>query len=103
MVAISVSATIAILVILMEESHCGPKSPSIPFAGAALNQQMPSLHKDRATFFAEGLMGTQVRASEPRTWRIPTVLILKDTLNDKDFFTTKMPVGVEIRLRRPAY
>ena len=103
MVAISVSATIAILVILMEESHCGPKSPSIPFAGAALNQQMPSLHKDRATFFAERLVRAQMWASEPRACRIATMLILKDTLNDKNLFAAKMPVWIEIRLRRPAY
>ena len=48
-------------------------------------------------------MGTQVRASEPRACRIPTVLILEDTLNDKNLFAAKMPVWIEIRLRRPAY
>jgi hypothetical protein len=62
---------------------------------------MPSLDKDGAALFTKRLMQAHVRTSDPRSSWIAPVFILKHTIHNKDFFTTIVPVGIEIGLWRP--
>jgi hypothetical protein len=62
---------------------------------------MTRLHEDGTAFFTKGLVKTHVRASNPRSFGIPAVFIFKHTFYHKDFFTAKMPMGIEVRLWCP--
>ncbi len=66
-------------------------------------QQMPRLHKDGATLFAEGLVHAHVRASDPCAGRIASMFIFKDAIDHKDLFTAKVPVWIEVGLRCPSH
>lgn len=63
---------------------------------------MASLNKDSAALFTKRLMQAHMRASNPRTSGITTMLILKDAIDYKDFFTAIMSVWIEIGLWSPA-
>jgi hypothetical protein len=62
---------------------------------------MPSFNKDSAALFAKRLMHAQVRTPDPRTSWVAPVFIFKHAINDKDFFTTIVPVWIEKGLWRP--
>jgi hypothetical protein len=62
---------------------------------------MASLHKEGATFFTKWLMQAHVRTSDPRAGGVSSMLILKYTIDHKDFFATVMLMGIEVSLRRP--
>ena len=65
-------------------------------------QKMPSLDKNRAPFFAERFVKTHVRASDPRPFGVAAMLVFKHARHDKYFFSTEVPVGIEIGLRCPS-
>jgi hypothetical protein len=62
---------------------------------------MSSLHKDDAAFLTERFVQAHVRTSDPRSSGIATVLIFKNAINNKNLFSSIVPVGVEKSLGCP--
>jgi hypothetical protein len=58
---------------------------------------MARLDQDGATFDAEWLVCAQVRTAQPKSLWIATMLVFKNAIYNKYFFTPKMSVWVEVR------
>ena len=58
--------------------------------------KMADLHVDQASWFAEGLMATEVRAPNPRSGRVVAKLVREYALEHEDFLAT--PVGVRLKV-----
>jgi hypothetical protein len=64
---------------------------------------MASFNKYDATLYAKRLMNAHVGTPNPRASRITPMLIFKHAIDHENFFTTIMPVLIEISFRRPSH
>jgi hypothetical protein len=63
---------------------------------------MSRFDQDGATFDAEWFVHAHVWAAQPKPLRVASMFVLKNAINHKYFFTTEMPVWVEVGAWRPA-
>ncbi len=64
---------------------------------------MASFNQNGATLDAKWFMSTHMRTAQPESLWIATMLVFKNAINDKYFFTPKMSVRVEISPWSPTY
>jgi hypothetical protein len=57
---------------------------------------MANFNQNGATLDAKWLVSAHVRTVQPESFWIATTLIFKNTIDNKEFFTSEMPVRIEI-------
>jgi len=62
---------------------------------------MASFNQNGATLDAKWLVSAHVRTALPESFWISTMHIFKNTIDNKDFLTSEMPVRIEISTWSP--
>ena len=62
---------------------------------------MACFNQNGATLDAKWLVSAHVRTAQPESFWIATMLIFKNTIDNKDFFTSEMPMWIEISTWSP--